>query len=72
MDRIIIRRKHGRYFACYEGPHAKRMLRIFGVNEFPIAYSADAPAQYVLKNIQHHNGCRVVLSAKLQLEANHG
>lgn len=68
MDRIILRRKHGRYFACYEGPHADRIRRIFGIDELPTAYLANAPAQYVLSRMQK-DGCRVVLSASLQLEA---
>lgn len=68
MNHIIIRRKHGRYFACYEGPHARTVRNIFGTAEIPTAYLAETSAQYVLKNMQRSD-CRVVLSASLQLEA---
>lgn len=68
MDRIIIRRKQGRYFACFEGPHATRIKNIFGTTDFPTAFSAGTPPSYVLKRVQLNN-CKVVLSARLQLEA---
>ena len=67
MDRIIVRRKHGRYFACYEGPHAKIAEQIFGCTDFPTAYLANARPEYVLARLQQKN-CKVVLSAGLQLE----
>ena len=69
MNRIIIRRKSGRYFACYEGPHAAIKRKIFGLTDFPTAYLANTPPGYVLKRMRQHENCTVVLSAGLQLEA---
>lgn len=68
MNRIIIRRKLGRYFACFEGPHATRVKNIFGLTDFPTAYLASTPPSYVLNRLQRYENCKVVLSASLQLE----
>lgn len=60
MDKIRIHLGESGWLATYEGPHAKRIVELFGQATLPTPFTSTAPVGMVISAIRNLNpGARV-------------